>query len=206
MSKAVKLEQLKMVAQAAQSAAEDAVSGIAIPEYTVQALSSATDGALTTYQLFKNGTAIEGSTINIPKDFLVKSATLETIGAGDTGLYEGAAVGDKYIKFVINSKDAADDTGATPLYLPVNGLVDTYTNGDGLSLTGTSFAVKIDTANSHGLSVTSSGIKLDPATTSTDGAMSSGDKTKLDDLDYATDAEINNVITEVFGASYVPQA
>lgn len=40
-------------------------------------------------------------TIDIPRDFLVKSAELKTVVEDDKP-YEGAKVGDKYIDFIIN--------------------------------------------------------------------------------------------------------
>lgn len=105
-------------------ALDNAIDNISIPEYTIQESASATEGNFKTYQLMKGGVAVEGSTINIPKDFLVKGASINTVTTADTP-YAGAAVGDKYIDFVINVKSgtATDEH----LYLPVNDLVDVYT-------------------------------------------------------------------------------
>lgn len=157
--------------------------------------------------------------INIPKDFLVKSATVETVATADTP-YAGAAVGDKYIDFVINTKDTAQGSEtASHVYLPVNELVDVYTGGNGvnvsnsnvisldldtnggLELTGSTdgqkqLAIKLDSSNANGLALTSAGLKLTLATQSTAGAMSAADKTKLDkaitsdDIALLSDAEL----------------
>ena len=157
--------------------------------------------------------------INIPKDFLVKSATVETVATADTP-YAGAQVGDKYIDFVINTKDTAQGSEtASHVYLPVNELVDVYTGGNGvnvsnsnvisldldtnggLELTGSTdgqkqLAIKLDSSNANGLALTSAGLKLALATQSTAGAMSAADKTKLDkaitsdDIALLSDAEL----------------
>lgn len=97
----------------------------AAAEYAIAQQATAETGYAATYILTKDGTQA-GAKINIPKDFLVKSATLETVDTADTP-YSGAAVGDKYIDFVINAKDASET--AEHLYLPVNDLVDVYTSG-----------------------------------------------------------------------------
>lgn len=157
--------------------------------------------------------------INIPKDFLVKSATVETVATADTP-YTGAQVGDKYIDFVINTKDTAQGSEtASHVYLPVNELVDVYTGGNGvnvsnsnvisldldtnggLELTGSTdgqkqLAIKLDSSNANGLALTSAGLKLALATQSAAGAMSAADKTKLDkaitsdDIALLSDAEL----------------
>ena len=49
-----------------------------VDSYTITKLATATAGYAATYQLNKNGAAIAGSVIDIPKDYLVKSATLNT--------------------------------------------------------------------------------------------------------------------------------
>lgn len=82
-------------------------------------------GVLRTYTLTQGGELI--GTINIPKDFLVKSAELCTVATADVP-YTGAEVGDKYIDFTVNTKD--DDETASHVYLPVKDLVDVYTGAD----------------------------------------------------------------------------
>jgi len=200
MSKAIKLEQLKLFAQKAKEDAQKAAGAVKVPAYTLSKLETAETGFLSSYQLTKDGVAI-GDKINIPKDFLVKSAELKTADAADMP-YTGAAVGDKYIDFVINSKDGSDT--ASHVYLPINDLVDTYTGGNGISIENYNVTVKIDATNANGLSVGGNGIALSLATTTAAGAMSAADKVKIDDLQFATDEEVNTMLAEVFADE--PQA
>ena len=95
-------------------------------EVTVVKLANAETGYASSYEVRQNGQKV-GDTINIPKDFLVKSAELKTVTVADEP-YEGAEVGDKYIDFVVNTYDGtATDTH---IYLPVKDLVDVYTGGN----------------------------------------------------------------------------
>lgn len=107
-----------------------------------------TKGYLKSYQLTQVNPSTGAETavgkIDIPKDFLVKSGSVETVATADTP-YPGAVVGDKYIDFVINSKNA-DDTDSH-VYIPVKELVDVYTgstyitvnNDNSISLNTTKF-------------------------------------------------------------------
>jgi len=95
-------------------------------EVTVEKLASAETGYASSYVVKQNGVQV-GDTINIPKDFVVKSATLETCQTADVPV-AGLVPGDKYIDFVVNTYDGtATDTH---IYLPVKDLVDVYTGGD----------------------------------------------------------------------------
>lgn len=73
--------------------------------------------------------------INIPKDYLVRSANIETVDTADEP-YTGAEVGDKYIDFVVNTKDG--DTG-TPqhMYIALNDLVAVMQGSVGSEITVT---------------------------------------------------------------------
>ena len=99
---------------------------------------------LTTYDFYQGLLGTEDSagkaakkigTINIPKDYLVRSANIETVDTADTP-YTGAAVGDKYIDFVVNTKDG--DTG-TPqhMYIALNDLVAVMQGSVGSEITVT---------------------------------------------------------------------
>ena len=82
-------------------------------------------------QTTKDG-APTGYKINIPKDLLVKSASVKEVTEADQP-YEGAAVGDKYIDFVINSVEG--DANESHVYLAVKDLrgsvtVDTATDSE----------------------------------------------------------------------------
>ena len=162
----------------------------------LEKLATATSGYAASYKFTMDGTQI-GELINIPKDFLVKSATIETCATANTPV-AGLAVGDKYIDFVVNSKDN-DDT-ASHIYLPVQDLVDVYTAGNGIDVTGNAITVVVDSANANGLAVTASGLKMGVASASATGALTSTDWTKFND---AAEREVlaatgdGNVVTAI---------
>ena len=82
-------------------------------------------GILARYTFTQNGSAL-ATTIDIPKDFLLRQASLETVGATPSTLetQNNLTTGDKYIKLVVNT---SDNSGATNLVIPVNDLIDSYT-------------------------------------------------------------------------------
>jgi len=164
-----------------------------LPSYTIKKQAEAETGYAHTYQLFEvtgeGASAVEtavGAKINIPKDMVVQSATVETVETADVP-YEGAQVGDKYIDLVIANADN------THVYIPVNDLVDVYTAGNGINITGNAVSVVINGTNANGLSVTANGVELAVATTTTAGAMSAADKSKLDDADVTAYTAGNGV-------------
>ncbi len=115
-------------------AIETAVEGIVIPElpdYTITPLDDADEGYLKTYQLFKGGEAVEGSKINIPKDYLVKSASI--IDVTEDNKPQEDLIAGKYIDFVINTQ--ANDGNVEHLYINVTDLVDAYVAGKDISIT-----------------------------------------------------------------------
>ena len=79
-----------------------------------------------------------------------------------------------------------------------NADVTAYTNGNGISIFNHEISAVVNTGN--GLYLNTSGITLSIASQSLAGAMSNTDKIKLDDIDYATDAEITEIITDVFAS------
>lgn len=106
---------------------------------TVDVVEQATaeTGFAKTYVIKQNNVQV-GSKINIPKDYLVKSASMKTCSAANNPV-QGYAVGDKYLDFVINTKD---DTGTDEhIYINVKDLVDTYTAGSGLTLSSNQFSI-----------------------------------------------------------------
>lgn len=104
------------------------LSGALVSELSVavEKQKTAETGYAATYVIKQGGTALTPK-INIPKDFLVKSAELCVVTTANDP-YTGAAVGDKYIDFVLNTADT-EQGSETPkhVYLPINDLVDTYT-------------------------------------------------------------------------------
>ena len=152
-----------------------------IPEYTIVKLGTATEGYIATYQLQKDGVQV-GANIDIPKDYLVKSAEIKTsTGEGDPS---GLPAGSKYIDFVINTKVGVGEE--SHIYLSVQELVDTYKAGNGIVISGTNeISVKVVAAN--GLSVGADGIAMALASATANGAMSKEQFTKLGEIaDNAT--------------------
>ena len=127
----------------------------AAAEYTIAKLTTAEAGYLATYQLQKDGAGV-GAKINIPKDYLVKSAEVKTsTGAGDPS---GFDAGVKYIDFTINTYDTQSGSGTeSHIYLNVADLVDVYTSG---SATGDAIQIAISSDNKISATVTDKGITL----------------------------------------------
>ncbi len=101
--------------------------------YTVEKAETAETGFAATYHLKKNG-AVEGAAINIPKDMVVQSGSVKTVATADTPV-KGYKVGEKYIDLVLAN---ADDQH---IYILVNDLVDVYTAGTGVKITGRAISV-----------------------------------------------------------------
>lgn len=175
------------------------VPAVVVPEYAIEKQATADEGYAVSYKLKKTvGEEVSyvGDVINIPKDMVLKSATLETVDEADKP-YTGAAVGDPYIHMVFNDAVASD------IFVPVKGLVDTYTAGDGIEIVDSVVSVKI-AAESHGLVAVEGGLAINLATAEKDGAMSKEDKVALDALvslniadNYATKKEMQTLSDKV---------
>lgn len=83
-----------------------------IPEYTIS-------GEGLEYQLYKDGSPVDGAVINIPKDMVVTDGEVVELAEGEAG--EGKPAGT-YIKLTI--------ANGNPLYIHTTDLVDVYTSGD----------------------------------------------------------------------------
>ena len=165
-----------------------AIPKVEVAEYTIAKASTPTSGAFATYELKKDGVAV-GAKIDIPKDYLVKSATIKTAGESDPSNFP---VGTKYIDFVVNSVEGLGNE--SHIYLNVNELVDAYTAGNGI-IVSDSNEISVNVVAENGLSVDATGIKLSVATASTPGAMSAADKAKLDGLHaIATSGNVNDLV------------
>ena len=149
-------------------------------EYSMVKLAQARDGYLASYQMTKDGTNI-GEVINIPKDYLVKSAEVKTsTGTGDPS---GFPAGTKYIDFTVNTYDTETGTGTeSHIYLDVQSLVDVYTNGNGISISDAN-VISAKVKEENGLSLTANGIAMAAAGTSNAGAMSAAHYTKLEGIE-----------------------
>lgn len=152
-----------------------------VPDYTIVKLTTATEGYIATYQLQKDGVQV-GANIDIPKDYLVKSADIK-VSTGD-GDPSGLPAGTKYIDFVINTKVGVGEE--SHIYLSVQELVDTYKAGNGIEISTTNeISAKVVAAN--GLSVGTDGIAMALASATANGAMSKEQFTKLGEIaDNAT--------------------
>lgn len=149
-------------------------------EYSMVKLAQARDGYLASYQMTKDGTNI-GEVINIPKDYLVKSAEVKT--STGTGDQSGFPADTKYIDFTVNTYDTETGTGTeSHIYLDVQSLVDVYTNGNGISIDDANVISAKVVAN-NGLSLTTNGIVMAAASASNAGAMSAAHYKKLEGIE-----------------------
>lgn len=148
-----------------------------VPEYSIEKQEVAEDGFAVSYKLKKtvNGEdTYVGDTINIAKDMVLQGATLETVSEENVP-YDGAVVGDPYIDMAFN------DAAQSHIYIPVKGLVDTYTAGTGIEIVDGKISVKV-AENSHGLVAVNGSMTMLLATAEQDGAMSKEDKRIIDSI------------------------
>ena len=156
------------------------VGATKVPEYSIEKQETAEEGYAASYKLKKiigEEVSYVGDVINIAKDMMLQSATLETVTEVDIP-YAGASVGEPYIKMVFNDADASN------LYIPVKGLVDTYTAGDGIEIIDNKIGIKLADIT-HGLVAVDGALSLNLATHKSDGAMSKEDKLIIDSIPYA---------------------
>jgi len=141
---------------------------------TLTKLSTATTGYIATYEIKQGDSSI--GVIDIPKDYLVKSASVGTCTKANQPV-SGYKVGDKYLDFIINTKDssATDEH----LYINVTDLVDVYTaDNSTLELNNGQFKIKdtgvtLSKLNSDVYDTTSGGTE-DSSKLITSGAVYSG--------------------------------
>lgn len=152
---------------------------VTIPEVTVPVYDIVKDADsgdyAAIYHLTKDGTNT-GAAINIPKDLFVKEGKVVDNPAGQPA--------GKYIELTLQNQ-------TNPIYINVADLVDAYTEGNGITISGTNeISAKVVAAN--GLSVGASGIAMALASGTANGAMSSAQFTKLSGIDTGATA---NTIT-----------
>lgn len=94
---------------------------VEVPVYSLVKDTTAADGDIATYHLTKDGSNV-GVPINIPKDLVVSSGSVETFTAG--ALPEGVTEAGTYIKLTL-----ANST--KPLYINVGSLIEYVTGGSG---------------------------------------------------------------------------
>lgn len=112
---------------------------------TVEKKQTAEEGFAATYIIKQNGKQV-GSSISIPKDFLVKSGTVKTVSTINQPV-NGYKVGQKYLDFVVNT--ASNDGQESHIYILVEDLVDVYTGS-----TGDQIAVVVGNDNTISASLT----------------------------------------------------
>ena len=112
---------------------------------TVEKKQTAEEGFAATYIIKQNEKQV-GSSINIPKDFLVKSGTVKTVSTINQPV-NGYKVGQKYLDFVVNT--ASNDGQESHIYILVEDLVDVYSGS-----TGDQIAVVVGNDNTISASLT----------------------------------------------------
>lgn len=95
----------------------DQNGALKVSTYNLRVRPTTDAGFAAQYDFTRDGNVL--TTINIPKDQVLKNAEILTVTEDDLP-YNGAKVGDKYIKFVFHNNE-------TPQYLAVQDLVDVYT-------------------------------------------------------------------------------
>lgn len=118
---------------------------VTVPEYSMKKLDTATTGMSASYQLTKDGTGI-GTIIDIPKDMVVSSGTVETFKAG--ALPTGVTEPGTYIVLVL--ANATNDS----LYIKVDDLIEYVTGGsdenDAIQINVTSDTHKVSASVKNG--------------------------------------------------------
>lgn len=142
---------------------------------TITEVSTGLDaGVLKAYEFTQNGTSI--GTVNIPKDFLVKSGSVRTIGSSEATAQ--MPEGTKVLDFVVNTVEG--DETATHIIIPVSDLVDVYTGGNGIDVSSANVisAVVDPAADNEFLSVSATGLKVSGVSTAISDAVNAA-KTEL---------------------------
>lgn len=127
---------------AAQTVKDKAVD-ITIPalsEYTIVKQSSAEEGYASTYNLTKDGVVV-GASINIPKDMVVSSGSVETCSEENVPV-QGYAKGDKYIDLVLAN------AASSHIYIKVTDLIDVYTAGTAITISNNQISVDVEALKS----------------------------------------------------------
>lgn len=120
------------------------------------------------------------------KDGMIESAELVT---DPDGLDSGT-----YIKIIFNSAGPAD-----PIYINVTTLIDVYTAGNGVEISGKSISVKKDTSDDEGfLKISEAGIKVTGVKTLIETTVSNIDGSISD-----ISTKLNDLINDLAGNGYV---
>ena len=107
-------------------------------------LDTASSGAFASYKLQIDGADVANSaTIDVPKDFVLRSASVKTVVEGDSFIGDQFAVNDKYIEMVVNAKDATLGTDDTILRINVKDMFTEYAAGDAIDITNGTVSLKV---------------------------------------------------------------
>lgn len=171
---------------------------VSVPEYAIEKQKIAEEGFAVSYKLKKTldgETSYVGDTINIAKDMVLQSATLEVVSEANVP-YAGAVVGDPYIKMTFN------DSGSSDIYIPVKGLVDTVKAGHGISVVDNTVSVNLSAVDGNMLSIAADGGLF----VSIPGcAFTPVEKAQLAAIPmvYATKEEVDEKIARAIEANYM---
>lgn len=113
---------------------------------------------------------------SIPATDFIKDGMLENVELKAASVEEpvGEATTGTFLVFTFNT-----DGGSKVINLDVTSLIDVYTAGNGLQLSGKQFSVKLDASNENAfLTLGADGLKLSGVQTAIDGAVSTA-KTEL---------------------------
>ena len=181
--------------QTVLGALETAINAGGTGSVVTMAEAAGSGDVLKTYTFSQGGTSI--GTINIPKDFLVKSGQVRAATAEDTGF----TVGDKLLDFEINTV-GNDGTGSHVL-ISVADLVDAYTAGNGIEISASNVvSAKVDSTSETFLTVGANGLKLSGIQDAIDAAASDASD-DLDDAIAALAADVDASGTQAHGGVFV---
>ena len=165
---------------------DDRIDGLSTSStVTVEELSTPETGYLKSYAVKQNGSQV-GATINIPKDFLVKSGSVRDISAAEAT--QQMPEGTKVLDFVINT--ISGDGTDSHVIIPVTDLVDVYTEGDGIDISSSNVVSAVVDSAANGnefLSVSSNGLKVS-------GVSSAIATAKSEVIGASTDAASANTV------------
>lgn len=167
-----------------------------LPEYSITKDAQAESGYAHTYHLTKDGVNV-GASINIPKDIVVESGSVETCTQDDVPV-EGYRVGDKYIDLVLAN------SGGSHLYILVNDLVDVYTGSTYIDISNNVISLKYSVLETKLQDTFYTESEIDTKVASLEAADTALDQAKADKAttlagynisDAYTKTEIDNMIS-----------
>lgn len=181
----------------------DASGSVDVPEYSIEKQAVADEGFNATYKLKKTvgeNSSYVGDAINVAIDAVLSSAEFKTVTEVDKP-YENAVVGDPYIELGFN------DPSKTHLYIPMKGLVDQYTPGDGIKIENNVVSINLG-AETNGLHFVDGTLNLALATKDSAGAMSKEMFAAVDGLmklDIATKDDVESIVSKTVGTPNAEQ-